>query len=467
MKLTTREDSKNYAATVVKLPPKQAVPGLDKLVKVTVFGNDVLTQKTTDENSLYLFFPAECAISAEYLSKNNEFRESTLNKDQAQTGYFEPSGRVKAIKFKGVISTGYLAPISTLNGLGTLNHGLKEGDEFTDINDINICKKYIPKHLHTQGTGGGGSKHNKKLKRFDKLVPNQFRFHNDTAHLAKNLHLLNPEDIIVITDKWHGTSAVFANVLTNQKIKWYESLVAGLAAPFIKKYLNFKGYDNIYSSRSVVKNQYINKEVGPGYYGGEDIWGIVNKELEGKIEQGITLYGEIVGFLPSGRMIQKGYDYGCSPGLIAPPERRTAIISSATDSPEHKFLVYRITYTKPNGEVIEFSWQQIKEYCKKYSIEHVKELYFGSGHSSIGDGQEYSTIEDFREKFFNYLTTTYLEKDCTHCKNKVPAEGICVRIDGKPTYSTFKLKSKRFLERETKSLDAGEVSIEDEQVADA
>lgn len=115
MKLTIRDDSKNYACTVVKLPVKQKVEGLDNLVKVTVFGNDVLTKKDADETQLYLFFPAECAISQDYLSVNNEFRNTNLNKDTTQKGYFEDNGRVKAIKFKGVISTGYLAPITTLD----------------------------------------------------------------------------------------------------------------------------------------------------------------------------------------------------------------------------------------------------------------------------------------------------------------------------------------------------------------
>jgi hypothetical protein len=457
MRLTIREDSSNYACTVVKLPPKQAVAGLDNLVKVTVFGNDVLTKKDADENILYLFFPAECVISAEYLSKNNEFRNNTLNDDPNQKGYFEENGRVKAIKFKGVISTGYLAPLKTLYIRGHLHdtdfEDLKVGDEFTDINGINICKKYIPKHIYAPGQGGKESRHNKKLKRFDKLVPNQFRFHQDTSHLAKNLHLFNPDDIIVITDKWHGTSAVFGNVLVNVDLGWYERIILKVAETLLGKKIARTKYDQIYSSRSVVKNQYINKEQGGGYYG-EDIWAVVNKELEGKIEQGITLYGEIVGYLPSGKEIQKGYDYGCysttiSPGFGAPEG------AEARTYGNHRFLVYRITYTKPNGEVIEYSWNMIREYCKKYSIEHVKELYFGKAGNTFSEG--------WRDKVIDILSKDYLEKDCTYCKNKVPAEGVCVRIDGKSTYSTFKLKAKRFLERETKSLDAGEVSIEDEQ----
>ncbi len=429
MKKEIRDDSKNYTCVVVKLPPKQAVVGLDKLVKVTVFGNDVLTQKDTDENGLYLFFPAECQISEDYLSKNNEFRHKEKNADKTKGGFFEDTARVKAIKFKGVISSGYIAPISTLIGVVGDDHyvlsKLKEGDEFTDLDGVNICKKY--KITYQQSTSTE-SRHNKKLKRFDKLVPNQFRFHQDTSQLARNLHLFEPDQIVVITDKWHGTSAIYSNVLVNKKLNWVEKLAKKLGLDIVDKV-----YDKLYASRSVIKNQYINKEVTAGFYN-EDIWGVVDKEVREKIEQGITLYGEIVGYLASGKMIQKNYDYGALRG-------------------EHKFLVYRITYTKPDGNVIEFSWQQIKDYCKKYSLETVRELYFG----------RLSALPIMDRTMFEWLQFNYLEQDCKYCVSKVPAEGIVVRIDGKDTYSAYKLKAKRFLEGESKTLDGGEVNIEDLQ----
>lgn len=490
MKLEVREDSKNYACTVVKLPPKQKVEGLDKLVKVTVFGNDVLTQKDTDEQQLYLFFPAECQISSSYLSVNNEFRESQLNNDTNKKGYFEPSGRVKAIKFKGIISTGYLAPVSTLDALLKKPLWLKEGLEFTDIDGVNICKKYIIKYEQGERQSKE-SRYNKKLQRFDKLVPNQFRFHTDTSQLARNLHVFNPEDIIVITDKWHGTSAVFANVLINKTLTWKEKLAKWLGIDVVTT-----KYDDLYSSRSVIKNRYINKEATEGFYG-EDIWAVVHNEIKSKIESGISLYGEIVGYLPSGKMIQKDYDYGCNnfkcgdivykpsgkpfkEGFMEdeiiemtinskdPKNRIAAKLKNSNTvvsldmlekkSKDHKFLVYRITYTKPDGNVIEFSWQQIKNYCQKYQLEHVKEIFYGPGQMLA----QLTTTEEWREKLFNNLSKYYLEKDCTYCVNKVPAEGIVVRRDGLENYSAYKLKSKRFLERETKELDKGEVNIEDD-----
>lgn len=455
MKLEKLEGSENYCCSVVELPKLRDVPGLDNLKRVTIFGNDCLVGKESVEGELHLFFPAECKINSEFLSKGNLFRESSLNTNQAQTGFFEPSGRVKALKFKGVISTGFVVPLVSLDGVLNDWRYLKEGSEFNVCDGVEVCSKYKP--VRQQATAGKESRFNKRLRRFDRLLPNQFRFHESTSHLAKNLHLFHPEDIVVITDKWHGTSAVFSVVLVKPKFNWWKRIRIAIGG-FIAGFQGYRHteYDNIYSSRSVVKNQYINKDVTPGYYN-EDIWAIVNKELDGKIETGISLYGEIVGYLPSGKEIQKGYDYGCNPGLMSG-------LPSATDKPEHKFLVYKITYTKPDGNVITFSWQQIKDYCKKYSIEHVKELYFGR-YSILKYTATVGRMDSDQagDQMLSYLEAIYLREDCTHCKNKVPAEGICVRIDGRESYMTYKLKSKRFLERETKELDAGTVDMEEEE----
>lgn len=222
MKLHIDEKSTNYACQVIKLPVKQKVEGLDRLVKVTHQGNDVLTQKDTDENSLYLFFPAECAIFHDYLRMNDEYRDETLNRTKGAKGYFEPTGRVKAIKFKGVVSTGYIAPVKTLSIINIDYKKLKIGDEFTHIDGIEICKKYRIVRENTTSTKE--SRYNKKLKRFNKLVANQFRFHVDTSQLAKNLHMFHPEDIIVITYKFHGTSAVFSNLLIKRSLNFVEKL---------------------------------------------------------------------------------------------------------------------------------------------------------------------------------------------------------------------------------------------------
>jgi hypothetical protein len=57
----------------------------------------------------------------------------------------------------------------------------------------------------------------RKLKRFDRLIDGQFAFHYDTKMLAEHIAQLSPDDVVSITVKVHGTSAIFANVLTMKK----------------------------------------------------------------------------------------------------------------------------------------------------------------------------------------------------------------------------------------------------------
>jgi hypothetical protein len=42
----------------------------------------------------------------------------------------------------------------------------------------------------------------------------------------------------------------------------------------------------------------------------------------------------------------------------------------------------------------------------------------------------------------------------------MPREGICLRIENDPVAECFKLKCKKFLEKEAKAIDKGEVDIE-------
>ena len=82
----------------------------------------------------------------------------------------------------------------------------------------------------------------------------------------------SPEDEVTISVKVHGTSAIFANILCNRKLSVWEK---------IKKFFGFKvqetEYGNVYSSRSVIKNQYINPNADSYYK--VDVRGAVNEVI--------------------------------------------------------------------------------------------------------------------------------------------------------------------------------------------
>lgn len=124
------------------------------------------------------------------------------------------------------------------------------------------------------------------------------------------MHRLNPNDLISITYKCHGTSAISSLILCNKQLKWCEKLLKKLGVNIVTTY-----YDNIYSSRKVLKNEHFNS--GEGYYGKDgDIWTITNNVLKEYLDKGMTLYYEVVGYLPSNSYIQKNFDYGCEVGYI-------------------------------------------------------------------------------------------------------------------------------------------------------
>lgn len=290
--------------------------------------------------------------------------------------------------------------------------------------------------------------------------------------LAEHIAQLSPDDIVSITVKVHGTSAIFANVLTNKESEF--------SKPFckkrVRKILNLrynkishaqrkhltdvyvtsktkpiKVYGNVYSSRSVIKNQYINSRAQSFY--GSDIWGCVNRDFSPYISEGMTVYGEIVGYLEgSQRMIQKNHDYGCKPGCW-------------------KFMPYRITETDELGNKTEWDIDKVNEWTRNLVAEHpeladktmfLNIVYYGR----LGD--LYPDLDPENHWHSNLLARMKADKDRFKmemnepmCKNKVPREGIVVRIVGDPLARAWKLKCAAHYAKECEAHDKGEADIEE------
>lgn len=512
----------NYLAKVVKLEKSIQHPNADRMLGWIIDGNKVWTDNINyKEGDIVVYFPLECQINPLILSQLNLYSNSDMNVDKTQKGFFDKNGRVRAIKLRGEPSEGFILKYEHFDTVfekednKTMVIGIIEnvGKEFDTISDTWVCRKYIPQSQGKTVVQRQG----KKVR--DVLVDGQFRFHYDTEQLKKHLDAISPDTIITITKKIHGTSGISSNVLSNVKetrfVKFIKKILSlenylltfwlilifamqsfslnlgwviwGLYFPHIiakifnKKYRNFmnqplcvsnaKEYNLISASRRVIKgigDKFINEG---GYYK-FDVWKHVTYLYKDRIENGITLYYEIVGYLPDGKMIQKGYDYGClnpitkaserlynSKTLNLTPEKR--ILLNYKESIAFKVRVYRITYTTLYGDVIEFSWEQIKRYCEKHGLFHVQELFTGSARSflPIQPGED---IDIWRQAFLNKISQNYFEEHDPECLNKVPAEGIVIRIEnGKP--EAYKFKSFLFLEQESKQLDSGEVDTETQE----
>lgn len=435
MKTTIKENSKNYVCSVVEIKELHSIEGADRIKRTIIFGNNVIVGTNVKIGDKMLYFNSGTRLNIDFCKYNNLLTDKEQNKDTTKMGYISHKQfRVKAIKLRGIISDGILLPVESLKFNENIKYlYLMVGDEFTDIDNVSICEKYF---VPCRNSNPGGKQ--PKSVKINRLVDNQFFLHNDTDNLRKNIHKLNPNDIIGIHYKKHGTSVVIGNVLVKKALKWYERLARKVGLNIIDT-----EYDVIYSSRKVIKNSYLNV-VGNSYYK-TDIWGDVKEEIQDKIPKNYTLYGEILGFEKSGSAIQGKYDYGCNPG-------------------EHKFYVYRITVVNADGHLIELTDKQIQEFCEKHGFLYKDTfIYYGK---ALYLYPELIKANHWQNEFLANLERDYNEKDCYMCVNKVPEEGIILRIERTFEYEAYKLKSKRFLLQESELQEKEESNIEDNQTAE-
>ncbi len=438
MKLTVKENSTNYACSVVEIKELFPIEGADAIVRVVVNGNNVVVPKTTEVGSKMLYFVSGTKLSEEYCKANNLYERAEENLDPTKKGFISfKQKRVKAIKLRGVISDGMLMP---LNSLDVFDLGLKNnlfvGNEFTDIDGVSICEKYV---IPVRNSGNGNPKQ-KQPSKVSRLVDNQFYLHVDTSNLRKNMHQINPDDIIGIHYKKHGTSVVVGNVLVKRVLKWYEKVAKFFGAQILET-----AYDIVYSSRKVIKNGYLN--TNPNSFYSTDIWGDIAKEIGDKIPKNYTVYGEILGFTSDGGWIQKDFDYGCNVG-------------------EHKFYIYRMTVVNSDGNVLELTDKQIEEFCEKNGFLYKDTfIYYGAAKGWLSlqypNGREQEG--NWEDLFLSKLEEKFNEKDCYMCTNKVPEEGIIVRKESSEHYEAYKLKSKRFLLKESEEQEKEVLNLEDNQ----
>ena len=431
--------NENYCATVTEIKNIVPLENCDNIQGTIIFGNHVIVGKDVQIGNVGIYFPPETQLSNEYLSENNLYRDATLNKDQTKKGYFEVNGRVRTAKLRGHQSCGIFMPLSSLQFTGLTENDFKVGDIFDIIKDKRICNKYI---IPQKQQPLPGSKKKRKRIKISKTIENQFRFHEDTLHLGKNIHRFSKNDIVSITYKLHGTSVVISKVLCKKKLSFIEKLLKKFNINIVDN-----TYDNLYASRNVIKNDDMNgdefvKHQGKNHYYKSDIWGLANEKLQEYLLDGMTIYAEIVGFIPeTGAYIQKGYDYGCN-------------------QKEFEVYIYRITYTNPSGNVFEFSWSQLTEWCKSRGLKHVPEYFYGNVNELLND-VIYDKNLSFNDNLFNIIKKRYVkEENCIMCNNPVPREGVVVRREVL-NFEAYKLKTFLFLDRETKQHDKGEEDIEE------
>lgn len=495
-----------YSATIVKVGALKDIENSDNLKLVVIDGFSVVVNKNeVKEGDIMVYCKNETELNAKFLSVNNlyEIGEWRLNanheeverllsegrKDDAKAlvGYFNKHGRVKMLKLRGCPSIGILIRPSSLvnwkSELADLNwedymrydeNGNAIPYDFDTVCGQLFIQPYVPKNNGKAHPTNNGKAH---IGGFDRIVDGEWTFHYETNQLNSNMWLFKPDDVVTISCKMHGTSVVLGNVLTkrptptNSAIKWFnksiekkikgvlkskrnpydksaENVVKRLAERKVKNHTI--AYDDVYSSRTVIKNRYIYNNVKPEDVE-LDIWGEYYELFHGLIPEGMSIYGEIVGYLSGSQsMVQKNYDYGCPPG-------------------ENKIMIYRITQ-KVEGVVREYNPLEVveitRELVAKYKQLERKVLCLPVLYHGRFDDLYPDVVPDshWNENVLERMKVDDkllgMEMDEPLCKMKVPREGVCIRIDDDVIPECFKLKASKFLLKEAKEIDAGNVDIE-------
>ena len=436
-----------------------------RLAKSTGFISGYINRNVEDFPSLVEFVNEAEKVRAEKETLFKELKseiEANTEYVRSRVGFFNKTGRVRSIRLGGVASKGYLF---TLEELAKYNPKVKDinleeylGQDFDTVDGELFVKAYVPFVPEKRTKTSSAEKRNKKIVRFDRMIEGEFSFNYDSLLLPKNIHKIKPTDSVAITVKIHGTSFVCGKVHVKTPIKL--PFIQRMCNKFIdltgwfKKYrtIDYKiEYGNVTSSRKVIKNKYINKDVTDGYYS-VDVYSEYGELIYPYLSEGMTVYGEIFGYLTNNtKMIQKQYDYGCEVGT-------------------NKLMPYRITTSLPDGGKYEWNVEEVKDWTEKLIKEHpeiadrihVIDLLY---HGTLAD--LYPTLsltehwnENVLEELRNDKKHFGMEKNEPLCENKVPREGLCIRIDDDETNENFKLKCQKFYDREKKLMDEGEVDIE-------
>jgi hypothetical protein len=426
-------------------------PNADKLVLATCFVNTVCVNKDMyHEGEIGVYFPVDLQLSMEFCQKNGLLAvyENGVN---VSGGYMDPAKRnVKAIKLRGEQSDGLFLPLKCLEYTGVDMDSLNIGDTITTVNGHEICRKYIPrgKH-HATAAGGAGKRAKRKAKR--SIAP-VFYEHIDTEQLAYNLHMFKSGDLIEITRKLHGTSARTSHTKVFQGMKrtFWDKLFRREGTPI---------YDWGYVSgtRRTVLDTF-----DGGFYGSNEFRKPYHDFFEGKLLKGETVYYEIVGFTHEGQPIMgvcnnkklndkefvkkygetTTFSYGCAPGVQYELEfnEQGDVVNRIPFYHKNDIYVYRMTMTNEDGEVVEYTPDQMRHRCMYMGVKTVPLHWYGFIPENPGSHDDPTIsagewVLKKAEQFYDGEEPI----DPTHIR-----EGVVVRVINRPTFTAYKHKNFQF-----------------------
>jgi hypothetical protein len=321
------------------------------------------------------------------------------------------------------------------------------GYEFDEIGDNLICQKYIsPSTKKAQGT-----------QKSSKKIENQmFHQHFDTAQFGRNDSMIKENDLVIITEKLHGTSQRVANVKVQPDPKWYQKLFNVTPKPI---------WVDMIGTRRVILGE--NKIKDDNGFHPTEFRVRASKGLLGNLKKGETFYYEVVGYeSEDGKPIMgrhfneklKGFLDKESYKNFIETFGRDTVFSYGCSEGELDIYVYRITLTNEDGYSVDLSWDAVVDRCKELGVKSVPELWRGTRIEMAI--KLYNGFDEYGVS----LASTQFIKNMSSGKSTIGhnlKEGVCLRVERGITPLVLKEKNFEFKCLEGIIKDLGDVDTEE------
>ena len=424
-----------YCGYIVKVEHLRKHTNADRLQIATFFGNDTIVGLDVQPGQMGVYFPVDGQLSEEFCRVNDLVRRKDENGNPCG-GYLDPEKRnIKALKLRGEKSDGLFLPLVALSNFTTISD-LKVGDTIDVLNGQEICRKYIPRRNTSYQTSVGKAKQAKK-----NFAPT-FYEHVDTQQLVYNYGKFHAGDEVQLTLKMHGTSGRTG----------YLPLTKEIPQTFLDKILRHHRTKTEYGYVTGTRRVVLDATHTGGFYDDNSFRLAMAAKFDGKLHKGEVVYYEIVGFQgPNGQPImssvvnskikdkafskqygeQTVFSYGCD-----------YMHGYEDEAPCCDIYVYRMTMVNEDGDVVEYSPDQIKMRCEQMGITVVPEFcrFYLPDHVQGLHGEMIPT--DPAEYLLRRVEEVFDGPDPvgkTHVR-----EGVVVRIMNRTSFEVYKHKNFSF-----------------------
>lgn len=403
-----------HKCIIARIDKVVPIEGADRIQKAYVLGECVIVSKELPVGYKGVLFPEGVQLSHEYCFQNNLYRHSEHNKDKSKAGFFSDNRRVRAQKFMKIQSDAYFADIGSLSFIGASVQSLKEGDQFDSLDGVEICRKWI-----NPNTANKQSQQQKKKKAVETPF---FHQHVDTDQFKYYASKIPVGAMLSFHAKVHGTSARYSNTLVEKQPEGWKSLLnKALLTVSGGRFRAFKDkavYEKIAGTRRVVLYDTERDKVG---YNGPEGWRFEwLDQLTPYLDEGITVYGEIVGYANGSPIMGRHSTEPLKSKEYKEKYGKEVVYKYGCPEGDNRFIIYRVTYTTASGKELDMTVDQLVHWASSRGFEHTLEV----APRMFYDGNEEALrelVEELTERP-DVLTEDY--DDPSHI-----SEGIIIRVD--------------------------------------